>query len=121
MATADLLLELGCEELPPSLLKPLSEALVTSLETGLKEAGIPFTATKVYATPRRLAVLVKALDSHQPDQAIERRGPALAAAYKDGEPSKAALGFAASCGVELASLETLETDKGSWLDRKSVV
>ena len=115
MATADLLLELGCEELPPSLLKPLSEALVASLETGLKEAGIPFTATKVYATPRRLAVLVKALDSHQPDQAIERRGPALAAAYKDGEPSKAALGFAASCGVELASLETLETDKGSWL------
>ncbi len=115
MATADLLLELGCEELPPTLLKKLSEALATSIEAGLTEAGIPFATTEVYATPRRLAVIVKALDSYQPDQAIERRGPALAAAYKEGEPSKAALGFAKSCGVELSELETLETAKGSWL------
>ena len=115
MAAADLLLELGCEELPPALLKPLSEALMTSIESGLTEAGIPFAATEVYATPRRLAVIVKNLASYQPDQAIERRGPALAAAYKDGQPSKAALGFAASCGVALDTLEKLETDKGSWL------
>lgn len=115
MAAADLLLELGCEELPPALLKLLSEALMTGVEAGLTEAGIPYTATEVYATPRRLAIIVKDLASHQPDQAIERRGPALAAAYKDGQPSKAALGFAASCGVELDTLEKLETDKGSWL------
>lgn len=115
MATADLLLELGCEELPPSLLKTLSEALATSVAAGLTEAGVPFSSTEIYATPRRLAIIIKELASYQPDQAIERRGPALAAAYKDGEPSKAALGFAASCGVDIANLETLETDKGSWL------
>lgn len=120
MAAADLLIELGCEELPPSLLKPLSDALLTSLTEGLTSAGVPFKGAEVYATPRRLAVLVKQLDSHQPDQAIERRGPAVAAAYKDGVATKALEGFARSCGVEVSALQTLETDKGSWLVYRTV-
>lgn len=120
MAAADLLIELGCEELPPTLLKPLSDALLTSLTEGLTSAGVPFNGAEVYATPRRLAVLVKQLDSHQPDQAIERRGPAVAAAYKDGVATKALEGFARSCGVEVSALQTLETDKGSWLVYRTV-
>lgn len=120
MAAADLLIELGCEELPPSLLKPLTDALLTSLTEGLTSAGVPFKGAEVYATPRRLAVLVKQLDSHQPDQAIERRGPAVAAAYKDGVATKALEGFARSCGVEVSALQTLETDKGSWLVYRTV-
>lgn len=120
MAAADLLIELGCEELPPTLLKPLSDALLTSLTEGLTSAGVPFKGAEVYATPRRLAVLVKQLDSHQPDQSIERRGPAVAAAYKDGVATKALEGFARSCGVEVSALQTLETDKGSWLVYRTV-
>lgn len=115
MAAADLLIELGCEELPPTLLKTLSDALRQSVETSLQEAGLPYQAIQAFATPRRLALLVEQLADQQPDQAIERRGPALAAAYKDGQPTKAAEGFATSCGVSVSDLQTLETDKGSWL------
>lgn len=116
MMAADFLLELGCEELPPTLLKPFSDSLLTSLQTGLKEAAVDYSQAEVFATPRRLAVLIRDLAAQQPDQAIERRGPALAAAYDAaGQPTKAALGFAQSCGVAFDTLETLETDKGSWL------
>ena len=62
-----------------------------------------------------MAVLVKDVPARQQDQKIQRRGPALAAAYKDGEPTQAALGFAKSCGVELSDLEEISTDKGTWL------
>jgi len=115
MSAADFLFELGCEELPPTLLNPLSQALQTSIKEGLEKSGIPFGELEVYATPRRLAVIIRKLASEQPDQAIERKGPAVKAAYKDGEPTKALQGFARSCGVEIDQLETLETDKGSWL------
>ncbi|SFC32099.1 glycyl-tRNA synthetase beta chain [Marinospirillum celere] len=119
MSAADLLFELGCEELPPTQLANLSKALETSVKEGLEAAGLPFTAIESFATPRRLALIVKNLAKHQPDQAIERKGPALKAAYKDGEPTKALLGFAKSCGVAIDQLETLETDKGSWLIYRS--
>lgn len=119
MSAADFLFELGCEELPPTLLKTLSEALKTAIQEGLEKAGLPFSEIALYATPRRLAVLVKDLAKEQPDQAIERKGPAVKAAYKDGEPTKALQGFARSCGVEISQLETLETDKGSWLIYRS--
>lgn len=119
MSAADFLFELGCEELPPTLLNTLAEALQTSTQEGLEKAGIPFSGLEVYATPRRLALIVRELASEQPDQAIERKGPAVKAAYKDGEPTKALQGFARSCGVEVNQLETLETDKGSWLIYRS--
>ncbi|HKF94370.1 MAG TPA: glycine--tRNA ligase subunit beta, partial [Gammaproteobacteria bacterium] len=69
-----------------------------------------------FATPRRLAVLVHDLVDAQPDQIVERKGPPVAAAFdKSGASTKAAQGFARFCGVDMQSLETVETDKGAWL------
>lgn len=115
MAVDTLLLELGAEELPPTALDALSDAFATGIEKGLQEAEIPFQDVTAYATPRRLAVQVTSLADKQPDREVERRGPALAAAFKDGVPTKAAEGFARSCGVSVDELIHLETDKGTWL------
>ncbi|AVI61888.1 glycine--tRNA ligase subunit beta [Halomonas sp. GFAJ-1] len=115
MAVDTLLLELGAEELPPTALDALSDAFAAGIKKGLQEADIPFQAISAYATPRRLAVQVTGLADKQPDRAVERRGPALAAAFKDGVPTKAAEGFARSCGVSVDELIHLETDKGTWL------
>jgi len=120
--TQDLLFELGGEELPPKSLKKLSQSLLDGMVAGLKDAGLNFSEAKAHATPRRLAVLIRNLDSQQADKVVEKRGPALQAAYgPDGAPSKAALGFAASCGASFEQLEKLETDKGAWLIFKQAV
>jgi len=122
MSSNDLLFELGGEELPPKSLKKLSQSLLDGMVAGLQDAGLNFREAKAYATPRRLAVLIRGLDSQQADKVVEKRGPALLAAYgPDGAPSKAALGFASSCGVGFEQLEKLETDKGSWLIFKQAV
>ena len=111
-----LLFELGCEELPPKSLKKLSQALLDNMLAGLKEADLDFSNAKAYATPRRLAVIIEDLISFQPDKVVEKRGPAIQAAFDaDGNPSKAAQGFAASCGTSFEQLERLKTDKGEWL------
>lgn len=115
MAADTLLLELGAEELPPTALEALSDAFAAGIEKGLQEAEVPFQSVTAYATPRRLAVQVSGLADKQPDREVERRGPALAAAFKDGVPTKAAEGFARSCGVSVDELIHLETDKGTWL------
>lgn len=115
MAVNTLLLELGAEELPPSALDTLSDAFANGIQDGLKETGVTFDQVTAYATPRRLAVQVRELADKQPDRHVERRGPALAAAFKDGQPTKAAEGFARSCGVTVDELIHLETDKGTWL------
>ncbi|MWJ29184.1 glycine--tRNA ligase subunit beta [Halomonas sp. ZH2S] len=115
MAATTLLLELGTEELPPTALDALSDALATGIHNGLKQAEVDFSSITAYATPRRLAVQVKELADKQPDRNVERRGPALAAAFKEGVPTKAAQGFARSCGVGVDELIHLETDKGTWL------
>lgn len=113
---AHLLFELGTEELPPTALRRLSGALCHEFAEGLRRSGLEFGAVRGYATPRRLAVLVENLARQQPDREVERRGPALAAAYdKDGQPTKAAEGFARSCGVTVADLHRQDSDKGSWL------
>ncbi len=112
----DLLLELGTEELPPAALRSLRDAFHQGVVGGLEKAGLAFGETRAYATPRRLAVQVNALAERQPDQVIERKGPAVAAAYdQDGNPTRAAEGFARSCDVTVDALETLETEKGAWL------
>ncbi|UYF99979.1 glycine--tRNA ligase subunit beta [Halomonas sp. GD1P12] len=115
MAADTLLLELGAEELPPTALDALSDAFADGIEKGLREAEIAFDNVIAYATPRRLAVRVEGLADKQPDREVEKRGPALAAAFKDGAPTKAAEGFARSCGVSIDELIHLETDKGTWL------
>lgn len=112
----DLLVEIGTEELPPKALKKLSDAFTAGIVTGYQAAGLAADEVIEYAAPRRLAVWLKGIPAQQADQHIEKRGPAVQAAFdKEGNPSKAALGFAASCGVEFAALERLETDKGAWL------
>lgn len=111
-----LLFELGSEELPPKTLLKLSNALLNNIVQGLNAAELTFTASKAYATPRRLAVLIENLATAQPDKTVEKRGPAIQAAFApDGSPSKAALGFASSCGTTFEQLERLKTDKGEWL------
>jgi glycyl-tRNA synthetase beta chain len=112
-----LLIELGTEELPPKALDELSTAFLRGICDGLAKRGIvaELDLAQAYASPRRLAVHIPGVAAAQPAQAIERRGPALNAALDaEGQPSKALLGFAQSCGVEVGQLEKLETDKGAW-------
>jgi glycyl-tRNA synthetase beta chain len=112
----DFLVEIGTEELPTKELQALANGLADILMQQLSAAQISFTATKTFVTPRRIAVLIKDLSAQQPEQIVSKRGPAISAAYNpDGSPTKAALGFATSCGVTMQELTTQETDKGSWL------
>jgi glycyl-tRNA synthetase beta chain len=112
----DLLIEIGTEELPPRALPGLAAAFADLLVAGIDRAGFTRKTHQWLATPRRLAAIVRDIASRQPDQNLERRGPALAAAFdKAGNPTSAATGFARSCGVEVAQLERLESGKGTWL------
>ena len=117
MRTRDLLIEIGTEELPPKALKKLSEAFGKGIVDGLKAADLAHGEVELFASPRRLAVLVSDLIANQADKTVEKRGPALTAAFdEEGNPSKAATGFAKSCGLNsVDELERLETDKGAWL------
>ncbi|MEZ5534514.1 MAG: glycine--tRNA ligase subunit beta [Thiolinea sp.] len=113
---ADFLVEIGTEELPPKALKTLSAAFTDGIRNGLQEAGLEAAEIVPYAAPRRLAVWIKQAPARQEDQIVERKGPAVQAAFDaEGNPSKAAQGFARSCGVEVADLQRQETDKGAWL------
>ena len=117
----DFLVELGCEELPPTHLSAFMQSLAESMQTQLSEAGLSFTEIKPFATPRRLALLVSQLAEQQPDQTLERRGPSLKAAFDaNGQPTKALLGFAQSCQASIDELSRLETDKGAWMVYRSV-
>ena len=118
--TKDLLIEIGTEELPPTALNKLSTAFYKGVKEGLEKADLSFSEIKKFAAPRRLALLISDLDVKQKDKNVERRGPAIAAAFdEDGCPSKAAEGFARSCGVKVEDLDKLETDKGAWLNFKT--
>lgn len=118
-----LLIELGTEELPPKALDDLAGAFARGVVEGLEKRGVAggYEAAKTYASPRRLAVYIPDVAVAQPEQTVERRGPAIAASIgADGEPSKALIGFAQSCGVDVAALEKLETDKGAWFVFRAV-
>lgn len=112
----DLLIEIGTEELPPTALKRLSNAFSEELTTRLAAANLEYGRYRSYATPRRLAVHIEQVSLVQPDRVIDRRGPALSAAFDaDGQPTKAAQGFARSVGLDVDKLDRIETDKGAWL------
>ncbi|MDE3072067.1 MAG: glycine--tRNA ligase subunit beta [Pseudomonadota bacterium] len=118
-----LLIELGTEELPPKALDELAAAFLRGICDGLARRGMAAEPdrARAYASPRRLAVLVPGVAAVQPEQVIERRGPALSAALDaQGQPSGALLGFAQSCGVGVGQLEKLETAKGSWFVWRTV-
>ncbi|WP_210397950.1 glycine--tRNA ligase subunit beta [Motiliproteus sediminis] len=114
MSQHDFLVEIGTEELPPKALKKLSEAFGAGIEQGLRDADLNFGKVRLYAAPRRLAVLVESLDERQPDREIEKRGPSVKA------PEKAVAGFARGCGVDADALEVIDTDKGQYYQYRSI-
>jgi glycyl-tRNA synthetase beta chain len=114
--SSDLLVEVGTEELPPVALRQLSEAFAEGFGRRLAEQAIGFAEVECFATPRRLALLVKGIATRQPDLETLRRGPAVTAAFgSDGTPSRAAEGFARSCGVGVEDLGRERTERGEWL------
>ena len=116
MYKKDLLIEIGTEELPPKSLTRLASSLADAIRQGLQDKELEHGECSWYATPRRLAVVVRDLADTQADKETVKRGPSVASAYDQaGNPTRAAEGFARSCGVKVAELDTLETDKGSWL------
>ncbi|MCW8093444.1 glycine--tRNA ligase subunit beta [Alteromonas sp. ASW11-130] len=116
----NLLIELGTEELPPKALKHLAISFAGNIQAGLANAELSFESIEWFAAPRRLAVSIKQLDSTQKDKTVEKRGPAVSAAFdENGEPTKAALGWARGNGIEINEAERLVTDKGEWLLHKA--
>ena len=112
----DFLLEIGTEELPPKSLPALQQALVAGLAAGLDKAGLAHGELVGFATPRRLAVWVKRLAAQQPEQHLKRRGPPVNAAFDAaGQPTRAALAFAESCGTGVEALQRLDEGKGTFL------
>ncbi len=110
----DFLIELGTEELPPKALRTLELAFAEELRARAHQAALRFGEVESFATPRRLAVLLRRLASHQPDQRIVRRGPPLRASFDAaGVPTRAGLAFAQSVGVALDTLGTERDDKGN--------
>lgn len=117
----DLLIEIGTEELPPKALRRLAEAYADGVRSGLAKHELRHGELCYYVTPRRLAVLVRDVPVAQADRVVERRGPALNAAFdEEGNPTKASLGFARSCNVTVDELSRLETEQGAWLVCRSV-
>jgi len=120
--TENCLVELGTEELPPKALKSLGEAFATQFEAALTQADLSFDSVSWFAAPRRLAVYVSGLAEGQADKVVEKRGPAVSAAFDaDGNPTKAAQGWARGNGIDVADAERLVTDKGEWLLHKAHV
>jgi len=120
--TENCLIELGTEELPPKALKSLGEAFAQQFEAALSAAELSFTSVSWFAAPRRLAVYVSALAESQADKTVEKRGPAVSAAFDaDGNPTKAAQGWARGNGISVEDAERLVTDKGEWLLHKAHV
>lgn len=111
----DLLIELGCEELPAGSVLPMAQHLGNALFNQLQASKLCDTPPQIFATPRRLAARFTNVGAKQADATVERRGPAKAAAYKDGEPTKALLGFLRSAGVAPDAVETVDTPKGEWI------
>ncbi len=113
---ATLLVEIGTEELPPHHLNKLSSAFSQVLGNLLNDVGITGSKIEHFVTPRRIAARISDIPATQPQRVVQKRGPALSSAYDaKGAPTKAALGFAKSCNVEIEQLKTLETPQGSWL------
>jgi glycyl-tRNA synthetase beta chain len=115
-ATRDFLVELGTEELPPLALPELEHAFADGVRAGLTEASLPHGEIHSFATPRRLAVLVRGLAAAQPAQNLRVKGPPVNAAFgKDGAPTPAATKFAEKCGVDVGALKRVTEGKGEFL------
>ena len=122
MTTQNFLVEIGTEELPPKALKTLATSFADNVEAELNQAGLIFDKIEWFAAPRRLAVKVLNLATQQPSKEIEKRGPAVSAAFdSEGKPTKAAEGWARGCGITVEQAERIATDKGEWLVHRAKI
>ena len=122
MTTQNFLVEIGTEELPPKALKTLATSFADNVEAELNQAGLTFEKIEWFAAPRRLAVKVLNLATQQPSKEIEKRGPAVSAAFDaEGKPTKAAEGWARGCGITVEQAERIATDKGEWLVHRAKI
>ena len=122
MTTQNFLVEIGTEELPPKALKTLATSFADNVEAELNQAGLTFDKIEWFAAPRRLAVKVLNLATQQPSKEIEKRGPAVSAAFDaEGKPTKAAEGCARGCGITVEQAERIATDKGEWLVHRAKI
>lgn len=122
MTTQNFLVEIGTEELPPKALKTLATSFADNVEAELNQAGLSFDKIEWFAAPRRLAVKVLNLATQQPSKEIEKRGPAVSAAFDaEGKPTKAAEGWARGCGITVDQAERVATDKGEWLVHRAKI
>ena len=122
MTTQNFLVEIGTEELPPKALKTLATSFADNVEAELNQAGLSFDKIEWFAAPRRLAVKVLSLATQQPSKEIEKRGPAVSAAFDaEGKPTKAAEGWARGCGITVEQAERIATDKGEWLVHRAKI
>ena len=122
MTTQNFLVEIGTEELPPKALKTLATSFADNVEAELNQAGLTFDKIEWFAAPRRLAVKVLNLATQQPSKEIEKRGPAVSAAFDaEGKPTKAAEGWARGCGIIVEQAERIATDKGEWLVHRAKI
>lgn len=122
MTTQNFLVEIGTEELPPKALKTLATSFADNVEVELNQAGLSFDKIEWFAAPRRLAVKVLNLATQQPSKEIEKRGPAVSAAFDaEGKPTKAAEGWARGCGITVDQAERIATDKGEWLVHRAKI
>lgn len=116
MSEKTFLVEIGTEELPPKALRSLAESFAANVTAELDAANLAHGEVKWFAAPRRLALKISNLAESQPDREVEKRGPAISAAFDaEGKPSKAAEGWARGCGITVEQAERLATDKGEWL------
>ena len=116
------LVEIGTEELPPKALKTLATSFSDNVEAELNQAGLSFDKIEWFAAPRRLAVKVLNLATQQPSKEIEKRGPAVSAAFDaEGKPTKAAEGWARGCGITVEQAERIATNKGEWLVHRAKI
>ena len=122
MTTQNFLVEIGTEELPPKALKTLATSFADNVEAELNQSGLSFDKIEWFAAPRRLAVKVLNLATQQPSKEIEKRGPAVSAAFDaEGKPTKAAEGWARGCGITVDQAERIATDKGEWLVHRAKI
>ena len=112
---ATFLLEVGTEELPASFVSSAIAQWKAKIPQSLEENLLTYDSLEVYGTPRRLAVVIKALPSQQPDREEEIKGPPVKAAFKDGKPTKAAEGFARKQGISIEDFTTRDTPKGEFI------
>ena len=119
--SADFLVELGTEELPPKALRALMNAFASNLGENLDKSHLAHGEISAFASPRRLAVLVSSLAFKQEDREVTRKGPPVSIAFDDkGEATPAGFAFAKKCSVDVGDLGREKTDRGEWLSHTAL-